>query len=185
MKSLIKLSFVLLTAIILGACGSGIKISSDFDRSVDFSKYKTFSFYQLTDKGPGLSELNRDRIVNSIKQELVKKGMTENNTNPDVLVNATAVTKDKKQVTGTTNYYGYGGYYRPYSWSPGFSGTTTYNVYEYKDGSLIIDFVDAASKKLVWQGTGNKEIDMPVKNAETLIPEAVTKILAGFPPGKK
>jgi Domain of unknown function (DUF4136) len=185
MKSLINLCVVLSAAILLSSCGSGIKISSDYDRTVEFNGYKTYSFYQFSDKGPGLSELNRDRIINSIKKELEKKGLTENNTNPDVLVNATTIAKDKKQVTGTTNYYGYGGYYRPYSLSPGFSGTTTYNVYEYRDGSLIIDFIDANTKKLVWQGTGNKEIDVPLKNAETLIPEAVTKILAGFPPKKK
>lgn len=103
MKSLIKLCVVLSAAILLSSCGSGIKISSDYDRTVEFSGYKTYSFYQFSDKGPGLSELNRDRIINSIKKELEKKGLTENNTNPDVLVNATTIAKDKKQVTGTTN----------------------------------------------------------------------------------
>lgn len=185
MKATINFSLLVLTVLILSACGSGIKISTDYDKNVSFDKYKTYSFYQFTDKGPGLSELNRDRIISSIKKELEAKGFTENNATPDFLVNATTLAKDKKQVTGTTNYYGYGGYYRPYSWGPGFGGTTTYNVYEYRDGSLIIDLVDASTKKLVWQGTGNKEIDMPLKNAEKVIPEAVTKILASFPPGKK
>ena len=115
---------------------------------------------------------------------MIKKGFTENTGNPDVFVNATAIVKEKKQVSSTTNNYGYGGYYRPYYWSPGFAGTTTYNVYEYKDGSLIIDIVNAANKQLVWQGTGNKEIDAPLKDADTEIPAAVTKIMAGFPPGK-
>lgn len=184
MKTGIKFSLLLLTVVMLASCGSGIKISTDYDKNVSFTKYKTYSIFQFTDKGPGISELNRDRIINAIKKELEAKGMTENNTTPDLLVNATAVTKDKKQVTGTTNYYGYGGYYRPYYWGPGFGGTTTYNVYEYRDGSLIIDLVDASTKKLVWQGTGNKEIDKPLKNPETVIPEAVAKILATFPPGK-
>ncbi|MFH7031111.1 MAG: DUF4136 domain-containing protein [Heteroscytonema crispum UTEX LB 1556] len=44
--------------------------------------------------------------------------------------------------------------------------------------------VEASTKKLVWQGTGNKEIDLPMKDAETMIPAAVAKILAKYPPGK-
>jgi hypothetical protein len=164
------------------SCSSSVKVSSDFDRMVDFSKYKTFSFYQLTDKGPGLSELNRDRIVNAIKAELIRKGMVEKLTNPDVFVNATTLVDTEKQITSNT--YTYGGLYRPYFWGAGFAGSTTYNVSEFKNGSLVIDFIDGATNKLVWQGTGNKEIDLPMKDAEKIIPDAVSKILAKFPPQK-
>lgn len=176
-------SLVLFTAVIfLASCSSSVKVSSDFDRMAEFSKYKSFAFFQLTDKGPGLSELNRDRIVNAIKAELIKKGFTENTSNPDVFVNATTLLKTEKQITANT--YGYGGYYRPYYWGAGYGGSTTYNVNEYKNGSLVIDIVEASTKKLVWQGTGNKEIDLPMKDAETMIPAAVAKILAKYPPGK-
>jgi hypothetical protein len=34
----------------------------------------------------------------------------------------------------------------------GASGYTTYNAYEYKDGSLIIDIVDGKINKMVWLG---------------------------------
>ena len=63
------------------------------------------------------------------------------------------------------------------------SGTTTYSTYDYKDGSIIIDIVDAAKKQLVWQGMGNKEIDKPAKDPEPVINSAVAKIMASFPPG--
>jgi len=36
----------------------------------------------------------------------------------------------------------------------------------------------------VWQGTGNKEIDGPVKDPDTTIPKAVASIMESFPPGK-
>ena len=175
-------SLILLMAVVFFAACSSVKVSSDYDRMAEFSKYKSFSFFQLTDKGPGLSELNRDRIVNAIKAEMIKKGFTENNSNPDLLVNATAILKTEKQVTANT--YGYGGYYRPYYYRAGYGGTTTINVSEYKDGSLVIDLIDAASKKLIWEGTGNKEIDVPLKDAEKIIPAAVAKILAKYPPGQ-
>lgn len=184
MKPLTSICVSLLAVIFITACGSTVKVTTDYDKQNEFSKYKTFAFYQLTDKGPGLSQLNQNRIINAIKGEMIKKGFTENTSNPDILINATAIVKEKKEVSATTSYYGYRGYYRPYAWGPGYTGSTTYDVYEYKDGSLVIDIVDAASKQLVWQGTGNKEIDVPLKNADTEIPAAVTKIMAGFPPGK-
>jgi hypothetical protein len=38
---------------------------------------------------------------------------------------------------------------------------------------------------LIWQGTGNKEIDTGLKKPETEVPAAVAKILADFPPQPK
>jgi hypothetical protein len=65
----------------------------------------------------------------------------------------------------------------------GATGYTTYNVQNYKDGSLIIDIVDAKSKNLIWEGIGNEEIDKPLKDPDTAIPAAVASILAKYPPG--
>lgn len=163
-------------------CGSTVRVTADYDRNVNFNNYKSFSFFRLTDKGPGLSELNRNRIVNAIRGEMIKKGFVEDANNPALLINATAIVTEKKQVSAT-NYYGYGGYYRPYAWGPAYTGPTMYSVTTLKEGSLVIDILDAASNQLLWQSTGNKEIDVPLKNAETEIPAAVAKILSGFPPG--
>jgi hypothetical protein len=93
--------------------------------------------------------------------------------------------KDKQSVSSNTNYYGYGGYYRPYGWGGGMGATgyTTYNVQEYKDGSVIIEVVDAKTKNLLWEGIGNKEIDKPIKDPDTKIPLAIQKIMESFPPG--
>jgi hypothetical protein len=177
-------NLILIVSLIMVACSPSITVNTDYDRKVDFTTYKSFTFYQLSDKGPGLSELNRERIVNSIRSELIKKGFVEISNNPDLIINATTLVNEKKQITAT-NYYNYGGYYRPYYWGPAYGGPTVYNVTELKEGSLIIDVIDASSKHLVWQGTGNEEIDIPMKNAEVEIPRAVIRILSGFPPRAK
>ena len=176
-----KYLFLLLAAM-LTACGPTLQVSADYDGQVDFSKFKTFSFYRFTDQGPGVSELNRNRIIAAVKKQMVAKGFVFDENNPDVLVNATTILKEQQQVTGTTNYYGYGGYYRPYGWGPGYTGTTTYNVNNYYDGSLIIDVIEFSTKTLVWQGTGNQKIDGPLKHPDEEINFAVKKIMAGFPP---
>lgn len=174
----------LLATIIFCSCGSTLKVNTDYDKNVDFNKYKTFSLYKM-DTTSGISQLNRDRITTAIRNEMVKKGYQETSSSPDLLVNQVAIFKDKVSVSSSTNYYGYGGVYRPYYWGgAGISGSTTYNVDEYKDGSLIIDVIDAGTQKLIWQGVGNKEIDGPVKDPDTKIPKAITMIMEGFPPGK-
>ena len=115
---------------------------------------------------------------------MVKKGFTETGDNPDLLVRVVTILTSKKQVTATTNYYGYGGYYRPYYYGTGYAGgaSTTYHESDYKDGSIIIDVLDGQTKQLVWQSTGNKEIDKPGgSNADAKIKDAVALIMEKFP----
>jgi len=183
---IVSLFTLAIVAIMTSSCESSLKVSSDYDKSVNFGQYKTFSIYHDAKSSDAISSLNQDRIVNAIRSEMTKKGFTEATSSPDLLVNSVAILKDKQSVTANTNYYGYGGYYRPYYWGTGMtSSTTSYNVENYKDGSLIIDVVDAASQKLVWQGVGNKEIDGPIKDPDKKIPQAIASIMKDFPPGAK
>ncbi|TMI73659.1 MAG: DUF4136 domain-containing protein [Bacteroidetes bacterium] len=188
MKAYLSFNRLLPLAIIIIAmsCGPSLKVNTDYDKSVNFTSYKTFSLYKADEIHDAISELNKDRIANAIRAEMIKRGFQENTTSPDLLVNPVAIFKDRTSVSSTTNYYGYGGMYRPYYGGGGMvSGTTSYDVQHYKDGSLIIDVLDASTKKLIWQGVGNKEIDGPVKDPDTNIPKAVAAIMADFPPGSK
>jgi Domain of unknown function (DUF4136) len=172
-----KFLLLALAATMIVSCGPTVKVNTDYDRSANFSAYKTFSVYHLTTT-LNVNELNAERIWNSIRKEMIKKGYTENDRNPDLLINAFSVLKDKKYVSAN-NSYGYGGAYRPYGyWA---AGNTTFQAYDYKDGSLMIDIVDAKKDRLVWQGTGNTEITKQPKNPDEAIGSAVTKIMNGFP----
>ena len=182
MKFFIASSYMLLVATIIGSCGAQLKVSSDYDKSADFTKYKTFTIYNSEGLKESVSQLNHDRIINAVKNEMTKRGFIENTASPELLVNTTAVLKDRSSVS-STNYYAYGSVYRPYAWGPGISHSN-YDVQHYKDGSLIIDIVEVESKKLIWQGIGNKEIDTPSKHPETEIPKAIGSIMLEFPPGK-
>ena len=62
---------------------------------------------------------------------------------------------------------------------------TTYNLQNYKDGSLLVDIADAKTNKLVWEGIGNKQVNKPIKDPDKEIPAMVTSIMAGFPPKEK
>ena len=166
--------------IIVFSCSAPLNVNSDYDKNVDFTKYKTFALFK-SDSSQTISQLNQQRIAEAIRNEMIKKGLQESTSNPDVLVNSVAVFKDRTSVSSTN--YGYGGVYRPYYWGGGV-GYTNYDVHHYKDGSLIIDVIDASTNKLIWQGIGNKEIDGPIKDPDTKIPKAISMIMEGFPPGK-
>ncbi|MEX1202581.1 MAG: DUF4136 domain-containing protein [Ferruginibacter sp.] len=173
------------TILVAASCSTPLKVSSDYDKSVNFSNYKTFSVYNLKTTG-SVSQLNAERITNAIRTEMTKKGFTEtNNNNADLLVNAVIILKDKQQTTATSNFYGYGSVYRPYGYYGGMpmGGSTTVSTYEYKAGTFVIDVVDNKTQKLVWEGTGNKDIDSKPKNPDETIKNGVAKIMEGFPPG--
>jgi hypothetical protein len=187
MKKLYRVGILIAVTVIVVSCGPSLKVSSDYDKAANFGQYKTFSLYRSDSLHESISQLNQDRIFNSVKNEMTKKGFQETTSNPDLLINVVAILKDRVAVSSTTDYYGYGGVYRPYYWGTGMgtTSTTNYNVQHYKDGSLIIDVIDAGTKKLLWQGTGNKEIDKPAKDPDTAIPKAISSIMASFPPGAK
>lgn len=182
-KVTIKSLLLALPVVFMVSCKPTLKVSSDYDRSANFSAYKTFSLYYLiTNKN--VSELNEDRIWNSIRAEMLRKGYVENNTNPDLVVNALSVIKNKKYVTASTSVYGVGGTYRPYAYWGRYgtvSGSTNFQTDSYKDGSLMIEVVDHKTKRLVWEGTGSAEFEKQPKNPDEAVKNVVTKIMTSFP----
>ncbi|KAF2332400.1 DUF4136 domain-containing protein [Flavobacterium ginsenosidimutans] len=168
------------------SCSPTVKVTTDYDHAVNFSEYKTFAVYDLRAQEGQVNQLNVDRVAKAIRNEMLAKGFTESS-NPDLKVNAVSILKNKTSVSANTNFYGYGGMYRPYGyWGGGAmmgGANTTFDTYDYVDGSLVIDIVSTKTDKLIWQGIGNAEIDSKPDNPEEFINGAIKKILTGFPPG--
>ena len=134
---------------ILGSCGSAISVYSDFDKSIDFSQYKTYAFHRRGIDKVQISELDKKRILYAIEIELDKKGMSKSDT-PDLLINI--FTKERELVD--VNQYNLGwGYGWRWGWNPYLWGGQTY-VSSSTEGTLYIDLIDAKKKELVWQGEG-------------------------------
>lgn len=167
--------------IIISSCSSSLQISSDYDKTAHFSSYKTFSLYNLKARG-NVSQFNQDRIAASIRAEMIRKGFTETTGNPDLLVNAFTVLKNRTGISASISYYGFGSAYRPYGYwvAPG-NTYTSVSTYDYKDGSLLIDIIDAKTNKMIWTGNGSAEVYKKPKNPEEVINEVVAKIMAKFP----
>src|SRR4051812_39045053 len=92
-------------AIAFASCSPSLKVTSDYDKTANFRQYKTFALDTFR-ASQSLSQLNKDRIANAVKAEMVKKGFTES-TVPDMLVHISAIFEKQKSVSSTTDYYGY------------------------------------------------------------------------------
>ena len=186
-KNLRAVSMMVFLLGFIYSCSPTVNVTTDYDHAATFSQFKTFAVYDLKAQQGQVNQLNIDRVTNAIRAEMLAKGFTESTTNPDLKVNAVSILKNKQSVTADSNFYGYGGMYRPYGyWGGGAmmgGATTTFNTYDYVDGSLIIDIVSTKTQKLLWQGIGNAQIDNKLDNPEEFIANAIKKILAGFPPG--
>ena len=172
------------------SCSTIYNVQYDYDINVNFARLKTYDWLPIHEEA-GISSLDIKRIRNSVNSQLKTKGLKITSDNPDFLI---VVHVGKEQKLNITNWgYGYGPYgrywggygYGPYGgywggyWGPG--GVSTY---EYEEGSLILDFVDAKSKELVWHGSAKAVVgnEKTPEERQKKIYETVQKILEKYPP---
>src|SRR6185369_2121122 len=142
-----KRPFYILLIFVLAGCGS-TQISYDVDKTVDFTKFKTYAFTPETYK-LGIQELNRNRIIDATAKQMEARGYTKSES-PDVLVDILVKAQQKQEAVTTGTGYGYG-----YRWGGG--GMTTTTINDYVEGSLFINVI--SKNNLVWQGRATKTLD--------------------------
>jgi len=160
------------------------QVTYDFDKSADFTKYKTYGTKDGTKVGQPLID---ERIVNAIDTQMTAKGFTKS-ANPDVFV-IYHVAFDKQKDISTFSS-GYGGGYGPYGYGWGGMGgmsTSTTQVRDILVGTLVIDIADAKKNAMVWRGMGTKEVNTTAKpeKRDKSINDAVKKIFKNYPPKVK
>ncbi len=183
--------FVLISALAAFAiaCGSSIKVTSDYDNSYDFEGVKTAEYYGWAENSDKiLTRFDKERIEKAFGEEFKSRGIEfVENGNGDIVVSLYIVTEQKQETTATTTNtgmgYGYGGYY---GYGPGWGwggGTsyTTYNTYDYIQGTLLVSVFDAKKQQLVWQSAGVGTIDESDKGREERIKRAVQYIMSKYP----
>lgn len=165
---------------------SSISTSTDYDPSIDFSKYKTYKWFE--GEMPSDDELTqhplvKKRLVNSLEKTLEAKGFTKGTSDSfDFVVIIHAGTKEKMQV----NTYNYGGYgYGRYGRGWGGVGMSTTDINYYDETTLIVDIADAEKKELVWRGTAVGVVSKSEKTqmeAQESADKITNKIMINFPP---
>lgn len=177
MKTFKTLSLLLFVTV-LTSCAS-VRVSSDYDTSVDYNQYKTYAFYKEGIDQVKIHDLDKKRILKAIERELNAKGMTTSE-NPDLLVNIFTEATERVDVNQWNYGYGWG-----WGWGPFGMGMNHSTVSRTTEGTLYIDLIDGKKKELVWQGIGEGVLTKNINKKEERINEFVKKILSKYPPQQK
>ena len=171
-----KLSISLVSCLLVAvmSCSSVYDVSYDYDKQTNFGGLKTYNWLPKPPEAE-IDSLNLERIRNAVNAQLESRGLRISSENPDFLIATHA--GQKKQTIIIDRGYGSGPYWGAWGGGP-------VKTYSYEEGTLILDFVDAESKNLIWRGSARAALNPATtpEKKEKLISEAVEKILKNFPP---
>jgi len=177
-----KILTVLFAGALLGSCGPSLRVFSDYDKSLNPGVYKSYSWADLKSieqKGNDpryINELTDKRIRNAVDRELAAAGITRVEGKGDMEFHYHIII-DNKTMTVTEPY---GSRYSRY-----LENRRT-SVYQYKEGTLLIDMMDAKTNEVVWRGGATDVItEAASKDPEAAINYAVKEILKKSPFGVK
>jgi len=139
-----------------------------------------------------VDEFNRARFVTAVENNLDSKGLIHNSTKPDLKIAVHFGKQRKVEITNWGYSYAPNKYYTGYGYrhldryehATDYISTGGVSVYEYEQGTLILDFIDTSSNQLIWRATA-KAIISPASTPEKQtkkVNDAVNTILEHFPP---
>src|ERR1700739_2628996 len=160
-----KVLFVLIATIFLFASNSPAQqVKTDYDRTANFSQYKTYSWEHVKTKDP----LDVDRIKSAVNAALAAKGWSQVDSGGDVSIVAMEITHN--QQTLNTFYDGFGGGWGWRRFGAGGFGEATTTTDTYKVGTVVVDLFDTKTKQLVWRGAASDTLsnnsDKNIKNLD-------------------
>ena len=175
-----RLSRALFLTCLLSGSLQAQKIKVEYDKNLDFSKFKTFTWGPLDAVARPLLAAS---IQGAIEEELSKRGLHKVASNPDVYLEMYGSVDSDISVTYSNPLYsGMGGI--P-SFDSGFvmwgimaGGTTAVTVHK---GQLVVDVIDASQRRLAWRGIATDNLS---DNREKLVKQtnkAVEKMFQRYP----
>ncbi|GFE88906.1 DUF4136 domain-containing protein [Steroidobacter agaridevorans] len=184
--SRVAAAFALTAALFAAGCAttSGPKTRIDYDRSADFSVYRTYGFPKETgtDRG-GYSTLVTSYLKSAMSAQMEARGYKYSEEHPDLLVNFYMNTRERTEIRPDARAsvgYGYYGYrYGLYNAWPMYDEDRTVT---YKVGTLNLDIVDAEKKQLVWEGVAEGRVNEDeLQNPKVAINAVVTELMRQYP----
>jgi Domain of unknown function (DUF4136) len=125
----------------------GMHVKTDYDRSFDFGKLRTFAFKDQDRPGGSLLRENTlvdKRIRDALRRDLEARGFRyAPDGGADFLVAYYARQREKVEVENV-------GYGLPHRWRWGW-GPNVWTSY-YTEGSVVVDLVDPVDNQLIWRG---------------------------------
>jgi hypothetical protein len=171
-------AFVGITLLLASASfAAGVK--TDYDRSADFSQYKTYSWETVQTQ----DQLWVPRIKEAVNGALAAKGWTEVPSGGQVAIVAMDTTHSHQ--TLNTFYDGFGGGWGWRRFGGGGFGDATTTTETYKVGTLVVDLFDAKTKTLIWRGSASDTLSHKSEKNIKNLDKGVQKMFQHFPPGER
>lgn len=188
-----KLIFPLLL-VFLYSCSS-LTVTSDWDKSIDFDDYTTFSLYPWDAHNDSIvNPFQKTRLIDAMKDQMSLRGYQYQEEGGELVVSLYITLKNQTGYTSYTDHYGmYGGvgpgwgYGVPWGfYGAGYGGfggvsTTTTTPYNYTEGTFVVDVFDAKDKKLAWQAVGSGVVGDNPQQTDKNIPKGMAKMFSTFP----
>jgi hypothetical protein len=159
------------------------KIKVEYNKNLDFSRFKTFAWGQHDAVSRPMLAL---AIIGAIEQELTKRGLRKVENNPDVFIQVYgSVDSDMSVSYFDPLYSGMGGIpsfdssFAMWGYMPG--ATTTVVVHK---GQLVVDVIDASAKKLAWRGKATEKLSDNKLKLVDQVNTAVEKMFQKYPAAK-
>ncbi|MCK6603685.1 MAG: DUF4136 domain-containing protein [Ignavibacteriaceae bacterium] len=171
MYSRITYLIIIFAGLFLSSC-SAPEPKYDFDKSVDFSSYKTFTRKEAETKaaaGKAESPILNMKFSEAIDSVIAGKGYIHDSENPDFVVTYVSSVEFLPNY-GTTNFE---------KWQGAWSKSET-SVLVTK-GVIVIDIIDAHTGKLIWRGWDTELVGELPRNIPEKIRNVVSTILENFP----
>ena len=161
---------LLLTA--SGVLSEDIHTSYNFDKTADFSKFKTYAWGQGSNPNAIQDSILLQTAQSYVNSQLALKGlqMVQESQNPDIVV---VMSSGLKQQT-SYNAWGTGGW----RWGGGMASVTP----ETSDvGTLVIDVYDANGKQMIWRGISQDTLSTKGSKNEKQMGKAIEKMFKQYP----
>jgi hypothetical protein len=165
---------VLMTAV---GCAS-MSVSSHMEPNLQTTAYHTFGWGTPDPLPTGDPRLDqdpffKDRIEGAVEKQMSARGFTFTDKDPDLRLHYHAVITPRLDVNRVDREYGYC-----------YDDTCSARVFDYEQGTLVIDVVDVKTNRVIWRGWAQETIEPALKNQDRMakdIAEAVQRMLARFP----
>lgn len=182
---MLRMGFAALLLFAVTALAQDVRYN--FDKSSDFSKFKTYKWVVLKGAEP-LDDLTDKMVKASIDAELAKKGLVKTEAETaDLYIGYQVAVAKEKQFTSYSTDWGYGPGWGRYGWYGGGSSMTSGETSTIYVGQLGLDMYDSAGKNLVWRGLVSKTLDKKAKpeKQQKNLDKAMAKLLKNYPPAIK
>lgn len=180
MRRLLAVILALFTSLITASCATTMTVSSHVERGLDFTPYRSFDWGPADALPTGDPRLDqdpffRDHVQGAVEKELAARGIVLSASGtPDLLIHYHANIRQRIDVARIDRSYGH---------CPG--TTCPPETIEYEAGTLVLDFIDARTNRLIWRGWAQKSVGDMLHDRDTMartIDEAVTRMLKRLPP---